>query len=38
MVKSVKYTFQGQTYNLTLNDDTGKYEATITSPQTSSYK
>lgn len=38
MVKSVKYTFQGQTYNLTLNDDTGKYEATITSPQKSSYK
>ena len=38
MVKSVKYTFQGETYNLTLNDDTGKYEATITSPQKSSYK
>lgn len=28
----------GQTYNLTLNSSTGKYEATITAPSTSSYK
>lgn len=27
----------GQTYNLTLNSSTGKYEATVTAPSTSSY-
>lgn len=36
-VKTVKYTFQGQVYNLTYNADTGKYEATVTAPATSSY-
>lgn len=36
-VKSVQAIIGGQTYNLTLNSGTGKYEATITAPATSSY-
>lgn len=36
-VKSVQTIINGQTYNLTLNSETGKYEATITAPATSSY-
>lgn len=36
-VSTVKATINGQIYNLTLNDSTGKYEATITAPSTSSY-
>ena len=36
-VKSVQAIINGQTYNLTLNSETGKYEATITAPATSSY-
>lgn len=37
-VKTMQATLNGQTYNLTLNTITGKYEATITAPSTSSYK
>lgn len=37
-VKTIQATLNGQTYNLTLNTSTGKYEATITAPSTSSYK
>lgn len=37
-VKTIQTTLNGQTYNLTLNSSTGKYEATITAPSTSSYK
>lgn len=37
-VKSVQAIISGQTYNLTLNSSTGKYEATVTAPSTSSYK
>lgn len=37
-VKTIQATLNGQTYNLTLNSSTGKYEATITAPSTSSYK
>lgn len=37
-VKTMQATLNGQTYNLTLNTSTGKYEATITAPSTSSYK
>lgn len=36
-VKSVQAIVNGQTINLTLNNSTGKYEATITAPSTSSY-
>lgn len=36
-VKSVQAIINGQTYNLTLNQDTGKYEATISAPAKSSY-
>lgn len=36
-VKQVQAILQGQTYNLTLNTSTGKYEATITAPSKSSY-
>lgn len=36
-VKSVQAIINGQTYNLTLNRDTGKYEATISAPAKSSY-
>ena len=36
-IKSVQAIINGQTYNLTLNSSTGKYEATITAPATSSY-
>ena len=36
-VKTVQYTFNGQTYDLTLNSSTGKYEATVTAPGKSSY-
>lgn len=36
-VKTVKATINGQTYTLTLNSSTGKYEATITAPSKSSY-
>ena len=36
-VKTAKYTFQGQVYDLTYNSQTGKYEATITAPSKSSY-
>lgn len=37
-VSSVKAQINGQSYNLTLNSSTGKYESTITAPGTSSYK
>lgn len=36
-VKTVQVVVNGQTYNLTLNSSTGKYEATITAPNKSSY-
>ena len=36
-IKTVKATIQGQEYTLTLNSGTGKYEATITAPATSSF-
>ena len=36
-VKSVQAIVNGQTINLALNNSTGKYEATITAPNTSSY-
>ena len=31
-IKAVKAVINGQTYNLTLNSGTGKYEATVTAP------
>lgn len=37
-VKTVQAVINGQTYTLTLNGSTGKYEATITAPSASSYK
>lgn len=37
MVKTGQAIINGQTYNLTLNQDTGKYEATISAPANSSY-
>lgn len=37
MVKTVQAIVNGQTYTLTLNSSTGKYEATLTAPATSSY-
>lgn len=36
-VKTVQAVVNGQTYTLTLNSSTGKYEATITAPAKSSY-
>lgn len=36
-ISSVIATINGQTYNLTLNSSTGKYEATITAPGATSY-
>lgn len=36
-VKTVQATINGQTYTLTYNSTTGKYEATITAPTKSSY-
>lgn len=36
-VKTVQAVINGQTYNLTRNSGTGKYEATITAPSKSSY-
>lgn len=36
-VKSVQAIINGQTYTLSLNSSTGKYEATITAPDKSSY-
>lgn len=36
-VKTVQYIFNGQTYNLTYNSTTGKWEATVTAPSKSSY-
>lgn len=36
-VKTVQAIINGQTYNLTLNSNTGKYEATVTAPAKSSY-
>lgn len=36
-LKTVQAIIDGQTYNLSLNTTTGKYEATITAPATSSY-
>lgn len=36
-VKTVQATINGQSYNLTLNSNTGKYEATIIAPAKSSY-
>lgn len=36
-VKTVQATINGQAYTLTLNNTTGKYEATITAPPKSSY-
>ncbi|MEE0775757.1 MAG: hypothetical protein U0M15_01695 [Bacillota bacterium] len=36
-VATVKATINGQTYTLSLNNTTGKYEATIIAPSTSSY-
>lgn len=37
-IKTVQATVNGQTYNLTLNESTGKYEAVITAPSGSSFK
>lgn len=37
-VKTVQVVVNGQTYNLTYNSSTGKYEATITAPNKSSYQ
>jgi len=36
-VKTVQAIINGQTYTLTLNNETGKYEATVTAPAKSSY-
>lgn len=36
-VKTVQATINGQTYTLTLNSSTGKYETTVTAPSKSSY-
>lgn len=36
-VKTVTLTLNGQTYDLTLNSSTGKYEATISAPTTTSW-
>lgn len=36
-VKTAQYIFNGQTYNLTYNSTTGKWEATVTAPSKSSY-
>lgn len=36
-IKTVKASINGQSYDLTYNASTGKYEATITAPSTSSY-
>lgn len=36
-VKTVQYIFNGQTYNLTYNSTSGKWEATVTAPSKSSY-
>lgn len=36
-VKTVEATINGQTYTLSLNSTTGKYEATVTAPSKSSY-
>ena len=36
-VKTAQYIFEGQTYNLTYNSTTGKWEATVTAPSKSSY-
>ena len=36
-VKTVQTVINGQTYTLTLNSSTGKYEATVTAPSKSSY-
>ena len=36
-VKTAQYIFNGQTYNLTYNSTSGKWEATVTSPSKSSY-
>ena len=36
-VKTVQAVINGQTYTLTKNTSTGKYEATITAPSKSSY-
>lgn len=36
-LRSVQYTLNGVTYNLTYNGSTGRYEATITAPSKSSY-
>lgn len=36
-IKTVKATINGQSYTLTYNSSTGKYEATITAPSVSSY-
>lgn len=36
-IKTVQAIINGQTYNLTLNSGTGKYEATVTAPSKSSF-
>ena len=36
-VKTAQYIFNGQTYNLTYNQASGKWEATVTAPSKSSY-
>lgn len=36
-IKTVQATIKGQVYTLTLNESSGKYEATITAPDKSSY-
>lgn len=36
-ISTVKATVNGQVYNLTYNSATGKYEATVTAPSTTSY-
>ena len=35
-IKTVQATINGQTYTLTLNSTSGKYEATVTAPSKSS--
>ena len=36
-VKSAQYIFEGQTYELTYNSDSGRWEATVVAPAVSSY-
>ena len=36
-IKTITATINGQSYNLTYNNVTRKYEATVTAPSTTSY-